>query len=68
MNREPVGTFGLFIIGMTVLVAVDLISGLRTGRLRLPRADRSVSAPTFWSYAAIEAALVAIVVAFWLAS
>ena len=56
----------IFIYGLALLAALDLITGVRRGRLRLVSADRSENAITFWCYAALEAGLAYFALSLWL--
>jgi hypothetical protein len=66
MDPESQTVFlNIFISGLALIAAVDLVLGLRKGRLRLVGADREASPVTFWSYAALEASLVFFVLSLW---
>lgn len=51
----------LLLSAIAVLVLIDLIFGLATGRLRLLSGDRSASPTAFWFYVFVEAVLVLLV-------
>jgi hypothetical protein len=68
MSAQPIGAFAVAVTLIALVVAWDLFDGFRTGKLRLPMANRQENVARFWFYAGLEAALVLIVLFLWLRS